>query len=192
LDKGVGTWGSRSAVVGGAALVEAAKKIGEQARNELGDYTPEQLLKHKFDATVFHRDNEPLISFGANLAKVSIDRETGKAVVDECNAYYDAGRILNPYMAEEQSMGGTVQGIAQVLWEEAAYDNDGQLIPGTIEDAGVPSASLIGEIRIQLAKHSSERGDLVKGIGEASTVGVPPAVIRALEKNLGKRLRRTP
>jgi carbon-monoxide dehydrogenase large subunit len=192
LDKGVGTWGSRSAVVGGAALVEAAKKICEQAKAQLGDYTPEQLLKHQFDVTVFHRDSEMVISLGANLAKVSVDRDTGKASVDECNAYYDAGRILNPYMAEEQSMGGTVQGIGQVLWEEAGYDGDGQLIVGTIEDAGVPSASLIGKIRIQLAEHPSERGYPVKGIGEASTTGVPPAVIRALEKNLGKRLRRTP
>ncbi len=142
LDQGVGTWGSRSAVVGGAALVEAAKKISEQARAELGDFTPEQLLKHQFDVTVFHRDNEMVISFGANLAKVSLDRETGRAVVDECSAYYDAGRILNPYMAEEQSMGGTVQGIGQVLWEEAGYDGEGQLVVGTIEDAGVPSASI--------------------------------------------------
>ncbi len=51
---------------------------------------------------------------------------------------------------------------------------------------------MIGKIRIQLAKHSSESGDPIKGIGEASTTGVPPAVIRALEKNLGRRLRRTP
>ncbi len=192
LDQGAGTWGSRSAVVGGAALIEASKKIREQARAELGNFTTEELLKHNFDVTVFHDDSEPVVSFGANLAKVSVDRETGMASLNECVAYYDAGRVLNPFMAEGQSTGGTVQGIGQVLWEEAMYDKDGQLIVGTMEDAGIPSASLIGRITIQLVEHASELGYPIKGIGEAATTGVPPAVIRALEKNLGSRLCRTP
>ena len=150
------------------------------------------MLKHNFDVTVFHDDSEPVVSFGANLAKVSVDRETGMASLNECVAYYDAGRVLNPFMAEGQSTGGTVQGIGQVLWEEAMYDKDGQLIVGTMEDAGIPSASLIGRITIQLVEHASESGYPIKGIGEAATTGVPPAVIRALEKNLGSRLCRTP
>jgi len=192
LDQGVGTWGSRSAVVGGAALIEASKKIREQATAELGNFTPEELLNHNFDVTIFHDESEPVVSFGANLAKVSVDRETGTASPNVCAAYYDAGRVLNPYMAENQSIGGTVQGIGQVLWEEALYDKDGQLIVGTMEDAGIPSASLTGSITVQLVKHASELDYPIKGIGEAATTGVPPAVIRALEKDLGKRLRRTP
>jgi carbon-monoxide dehydrogenase large subunit len=193
LDRGIGSWGSRTAIVGGAALIEAATKIREKARQDLGDYTQEQLLEHEFDVTVFHNQNQSVISFGANLARVSIDRETGRARVDECAAYYDAGRVLNPYMAESQSIVGSAQGIGQVLYEEAGYSRDaGQLIPGTIEDAGVPTASMIPDIRIELAKHPSKLGEPIKGIGEASTTGVPPAVIRALEKSIGKRLRKTP
>ena len=192
LDQGIGSWGSRTAVIGSAALVDAANKIREQASAELGNYTPEELLRRKFDVTVFHRENEQVVSFGANVATVSVDKETGRARVEECVAYYDAGRVLNPYMAEDQSIGGTVQGIGQVLWEEATYDEDGDLMVGTIEDSGLPSASLIGRVRIQLVKHPSGTRGPIKGIGEGSTTGVPPAVIRALEKNLGGRLLRTP
>jgi aerobic carbon-monoxide dehydrogenase large subunit len=193
LDQGIGTWGSRTAVVGGAALIEAARKLREQARTKLGNYTQDELLKHEFDVTVFHQEKDSVISFGANLAKVLVDKETGMASVDECAAYYDAGRVLNPFMVESQSIGGTAQGIGQVLYEEAKYNkDDGQLIAGTIEDAGVPTASLIPNITIKLARHPSKPGEPIKGIGEAPTVGVPPAVIRALERNFKKRLRRTP
>ncbi|MDG6996345.1 MAG: xanthine dehydrogenase family protein molybdopterin-binding subunit [Nitrososphaerota archaeon] len=193
LDQGIGTWGSRTAIVGAAALVEAAGKIRKKANEELGSYTPEDLLKHEFDVTAFHQENEAVISFGANLAKVSVDKESGRAMVEECVAYYDAGRILNKYMAESQSMGGIAQGIGQVLYEEAPYNKEsGQLLAGTLEDVGVPSSSLVPNITIKLAIHPSKQGETIKGIGEASTTGTPTAVIRALEKSIGKRLSKTP
>ena len=194
MDQGVGTWGSRTAVVGAAALKEAAGKIKAKAEEKLGNnYTEEELLKHTFDVTVFHRESEPVISFGANLARASIDRDTGKGKVDECSAYYDAGRVLSPYMAEGQSIGGTAQGIGQVLYEEAKYDKeDGELVTGTLEDAGLPTPSLLPNIVIELAEHPSTAGEPIKGVGEAPTTGVPPAIVRAIEKNIGKRLRKTP
>lgn len=194
LDQGVGTWGSRTALIAGATLVEACTKLKEKAREELGkNFTPDAILKHGFDITVFHRENDPVITFGANLAKVSLDKETGVARVEDCVAYYDAGRILNPYMAESQSIGGTAQAIGQVLYEEARYNkDDGQMLTGTIEDAGVPSASLIPNMTIQFAKHPSKLGEPIKGVGEGSATGMPPAIIRALEKQVGRRLDKTP
>ena len=142
---------------------------------------------------MFLRANEPVISFGANLAKVSIDRETGNAMVNQCVAYYDAGRVLDSSAAIGQSIGGSAQGIAQVLYEEERYDKEGgELTTGSIEDAGVPTATLIPDIEIQLAIHPSVAEEPIKGIGEASTTGVPPAVVRALEKSVGKRIRKTP
>lgn len=193
LDQGIGTWGSRTAVVAAAALAEAARKIKEQAKERFGKYSQNDLSKYEFDVTVFHKDSEAVISFGSNLAKILIDRETGKARVEECSAYYDAGRVVNPFMAESQSMGGIVQGIGQVLYEEAKYSKeDGQLVTDTLEESGVASASLLPNIVIRLAKHPSTAGEAIKGIGEASTTGTPTAVIRALEKNIGTRLRKTP
>lgn len=194
LDQGIGTWGSRTAVVAGAALIEACTKLKQMAKETLGpDYSPEELLKHDFDVTVFHHENEPVITFGANLAEVLLDRETGKARVENCIAYYDPGRVLNPYMAESQSIGGTAQAIGQVFYEEAKYSReDGQILTGTIDEAGVPSATLIPNVSVVLAAHPQKIGERIKGVGEASATGMPPALIGALEKKVGKRLSKTP
>src|SRR5208283_385822 len=67
LDEGVGTWGSRTTVVAGAALIEAARKIKADATKRLGTYSSTELLNHDFDATVFHSQKEQLNAFGANL-----------------------------------------------------------------------------------------------------------------------------
>ena len=194
LDQGVGTWGSRTAVVGGAALIEACMKLKEKAKEELGrDFAPSDLLKHDFDVTVFHRENESVISFGANISETLLDKETGMAKVKNCAGYYEIGRVINPYMAESQTIGGTAQAIGQVLFEEAKYNkDDGQIITGTIEDAGVPSASLIPNVIIRYAKHPSKQGEPVKGVGEASATGMPASLVRALEMEVGRRLSKTP
>ena len=193
LDQGIGSWGSRTAIVAAAALSEACKQIKQQAREKFGKYSTEDLMKHEFDVTVFNRQSEPVISFGANLAKVNIDQETGKADVKECTALYDAGRVLNPFMAVSQSIGGMVQGMGQVLYEEAKYaKEDGQFLTGTLEDAGISSASLIPKIVVHLSEHPSTADEPIKGVGEASTTGTPPAIVRALERSIGKRLRKTP
>ncbi len=191
LDQGIGTWGSRSAIVGGAALIEASRKIREQMKDKLGRYSPEELLKDEFDITVFHREGDQMNSFGANLVTITLD-ETGEARVDECLAYYDVGRVLNPSMVEGQIAGGSLQGIGQVLYEEAKYDEDGQPLIGSIADAGVPTSTTMPRFTIKLASYASAHPDSIRGVGEASTIGVPPAVIRALERALGRRLRRTP
>src|SRR5208283_686496 len=73
LDEGIGTWGSRTVVVGGAALIEAALKIKDQATLRLGAYSPDELLKHDFDVTVFRPQKEQLNAFGANLVTAMLD-----------------------------------------------------------------------------------------------------------------------
>jgi len=192
LDQGIGTWGSRTAIVATHALVEAATKIKEQAQSKFGGYNHEELLKHEFDVTVFHRETEQSNSFGANLVKASLDRQTGEAKVDECLAYYDAGRLLSPSMAESQVVGGSAQGIGQVLYETARYSEDGQPLVAMLADAGLVSAPLMPPVSVRFVKRDTERLHEVKGLGEASTTGVPPALVRSLERALGRRIRRTP
>lgn len=99
LEQGVGTWGSRSAVVLTDSLREAAAKVIEKAKAELGDYSPGALLGHEFDVTVFHREAEQVNSFGACLVSASVD-QAGTATVGECVSYHDIGRPLNPWMVE--------------------------------------------------------------------------------------------
>lgn len=191
LDEGVGTWGSRTAVAGGAALVEAAEKIKAEATAKLGGYSPDELLKHEFDVTVFQPQKEQLNAFGANLVTAILD-EFGNVRLKQCKAYYDVGRALNPQMIESQIIGGTAQGIGQVLNEEAKYDNDGQLLTATIGDAGLLNALSMPAVEVKLATIPSPLPHRVKGVGESATMGVPPAAVRAIEKLIGERLRETP
>jgi aerobic carbon-monoxide dehydrogenase large subunit len=191
LDQGIGTWGSRSAVVIRDALMEAAGKIREQAT--AAGCSPEELLEHEFEVTVFHRETDQENSFGAYLVRASLTDE-GEARVEECTAFHDVGRAINPQMVESQVVGGCAQGIGQVLFENTKYNEDGQQLVGTIADAGLVLAPSMPHVTMRLAE--DESGPLsrrrVKGVGEAPTVGVPPALVRALEVALGRRLRRTP
>jgi aerobic carbon-monoxide dehydrogenase large subunit len=193
LDQGIGSWGSRTAIVATAALKEAASKLKEQARGKLGDDAPpEEMLKHEFDVTLFHRETEQANSFGANLVRMSLDRETGEARAEECLAYYDAGRVLNPSMAAGQVIGGTAQGIGQVLYETVLYNEEGQPLAATLIEAGPILAPSMPKVKVMLAREPPSGPRRVKGVGEAPTTGVPPAAVRSLERILGRRLRKTP
>jgi carbon-monoxide dehydrogenase large subunit len=191
LDEGVGSWGSRTAAVGGAALVDASRKIKEQAIKKLGKYSPAELLGNEFDITVFHSEKEQLNAFGANLVTAEPD-ELGNVRLKECRAFYDVGRALNPAMIQSQIMGGTAQGIGQVFDEQVKYDEDGQVLTATLADAGLPSALMMPKVAIKLAHTPSSLPHGAKGVGESPTMGVPPAALRAIEKVIGRRLRETP
>jgi carbon-monoxide dehydrogenase large subunit len=191
LDEGVGTWGSRTAVVGGAALIKASRKLKDEATAKLGKYSPQELLTQEFDVTVFHSQNEQLNAFGANLVTAHLD-ESGNVALTECKAYYDVGRQLNPAMIESQIIGGSAQGIGQVLSENVVYDDEGQLLTATIADAGILNALAMPPVQVKLANIPSTLPHGAKGVGESPTMGVPPAALRAIEKILGRRLRETP
>ncbi|MEM0127508.1 MAG: xanthine dehydrogenase family protein molybdopterin-binding subunit [Thermoplasmatales archaeon] len=191
IKEGVGTWGSRSAIVGGAALVSACRKIKEDVIKKYGEYTPSLLLSGEWDQYVKEERRKQLNSFGANLAAVSID-EFGGVKISECKAYYDVGRALNKDMVIGQIRGGMAQGIGQVLHESVIYNEDGQLITSSISDAGVPLAEQLPDFDIMYEENRSSEPHGAKGLGESPTIGVPPALIRAIEVGSGKRLRKTP
>jgi carbon-monoxide dehydrogenase large subunit len=95
-------------------------------------------------------------------------------------------------MIESQVIGGSAQGIGQVLTEEAKYNDEGQLLTATIADAGLISALTMPQVEVKLAHAPSSLPHGAKGVGESSTMGVPPAAVRAIEKLVGRRLRETP
>ena len=190
VPKGVGSWGSRTAIVGGGAVVEAARKIKAKAAPS-GGYSPDKLLAGRYDQTVFFKPEGNFNSFGANLVTAHLD-ETGMARVQDILAYYDAGEVLYPEMLESQVVGGSVQGMGQVLSEAAVYDADGQPLAGTIGDAGLLSATEAPHVVVKTAKSRSSAPHGAKGVGEAPTIGVPPALLRAIERQVGHRLTHTP
>jgi carbon-monoxide dehydrogenase large subunit len=120
-------------------------------------------------------------SSGAHLAVVEIDADTGEARLLSYVAVDDCGRVLNHYLVEAQIHGALAQGIGQALYEEVIYDQNGQLLTGTLIDYTLPAARQMPEFVTALLETPSPRNPLgVKGIGEGGTIGGPPAVVNAV------------
>lgn len=192
LTGGVGSWGSRTAMLGGGAIVEACRKVKAQAKKKLGrEYSATALLKGEYEAEFFFETKELLNSLGANLVTARVNKD-GMASIDEVVAYYDVGKVLNPSMVESQVMGGAAQALGEVLYERATYGEDGQLLTATLADSGVPHSTEMPRFVVMTASHRSALPHGAKGVGESPTIGVPPASIRALELVLGRHLTSLP
>jgi aerobic carbon-monoxide dehydrogenase large subunit len=119
--------------------------------------------------------------FGSHICVVEVDEETGAVEVLKYVAVDDCGNQINPLIVEGQVHGGVIQGLAQALFEEAVYDDDGNLTTSTLADYLVPAASDVPSITTGSTITPSPTNPLgVKGIGEAGTIGAAPAVINAV------------
>ena len=138
------------------------------------------------EASTFYDPPNFVFPFGAHLAVVEVDPETGQVDLKRYVCVDDCGPQINPMIVEGQVHGGVVQGIGQALWEEAVYDEEGQLVTGTMLDYAIPRADRVPDIEVHSTVTKSPHHPLgVKGIGEAgtiaSTVAVYNAVLDALE-----------
>ena len=118
---------------------------------------------------------------GTHMCAVEVDTETGKVGIRSYVAVDDVGNVINPVIVEGQVHGGVAQGIAQALYEEAAYDADGNLLTTTMADYLLPSAADLPSFvtdRTQTPATSNPLG--VKGAGEAGTIASTPAVVGAV------------
>ncbi|TMD09110.1 MAG: xanthine dehydrogenase family protein [Chloroflexi bacterium] len=119
--------------------------------------------------------------FGAHLALVEVDTETGAVVLRRLVAVDDAGRIVNPLLAEGQRHGGIAQGAAQALLEEVLYDADGNPVTSTFADYGMITAAELPSFELVPMETPTPLNELgVKGIGESGTIGAGPAVQNAV------------
>jgi carbon-monoxide dehydrogenase large subunit len=119
--------------------------------------------------------------FGTHICTVEVDVETGHVEVLQYVAVDDCGVQVNPLIVEGQVHGGVIQGLAQALFEEAAYDNDGILKNASLAEYLVPAASDVPSLTLGHTVTPSPTNQLgVKGIGEAGTIGAAPAVINAI------------
>ncbi len=119
--------------------------------------------------------------FGTHVAVVEVDTDTGKVDLVGYAAVDDCGNQINPMIVEGQLHGGIVQGVAQALWEGAAYDDEGNLRNPTLMDYMVPSAVEIPDLRTGFTTTPSPTNPLgVKGAGEAGTIGSAAAVMNAV------------
>jgi len=215
---GMGTNGSRSAVVGGSAMFLAVTQVKEKASRiashlleasvddvELGDgrfavrgvagksvgladvaaaaYTGNVPAGDEpgLEATRFFKPEGETYPFGVHIAVVDVDRETGRVTLRRHIAVDDCGPVINPLLVDGQRHGGIVQGAAQALFEEVIYDEQGQLVSGSLNDYALPTAHAFPMFELDRTETPSPRNPLgVKGIGEAGTIGSTPAVRNAV------------
>ncbi len=135
----------------------------------------------ELSAEVDFQAASPTFPFGAHVAVVEVDTETGAVELKRMVAVDDAGRIINPMVAEGQVHGGVVAGIAQALYEELTYDDDGNPQNANLVTYGIPAATELPPIEVVGMETPTPINPLgVKGIGESGTIGATPAVHNAV------------
>ncbi len=119
--------------------------------------------------------------FGAHIAVVEVDRDTGHVELMRLVAVDDCGTVLNPLLVEGQQHGGVAAGVSQALYEEIRYDDEGNPLTGNFMDYGIPSAAEFPSFEAHSTETPTPLNPLgAKGIGEASTIGSTPAVQNAV------------
>jgi len=216
---GMGTYGSRSAAVGGSAIATAvdkviakAKKIAahllEAAEEDIefqdgqfqvkgvpdkaqawGDVVLQAYLAHNLpddmepglEANSFYNPSNFTYPFGTHVAVVEVDPETGQVTLVRYVAVDDVGNVINPMIVDGQLHGGIAQGVGQALWEEAVYDDAGQLTSATLLDYALPRAHYFPTFELDRTVTPCPHNPLgVKGVGEAGAIASPAAVVNAV------------
>src|SRR5437773_4539443 len=216
---GMGTYGSRSACVGGSAIVKCLDKIKEKGRKiaahllEAGEQdlvfqggtwsvkgSPDKAktwgevalmayLAHNIpqgmepglEATSFYDPSNFTFPFGAHVAVVDVDPDTGQTKLLKYVAVDDVGKVINPMIVDGMVHGGIAQGVGQALWEGAVYeDGSGQLVTGTMMDYALPKADMLPMYETDRTVTPTPVNPLgIKGAGETGTIAATPAVVNA-------------
>jgi carbon-monoxide dehydrogenase large subunit len=160
------------------ALFDLAQWLRESPN--IPDHLPRTL-----DATGDFDADELNFPNGCHICEVVIDPETGQTSVDRYVAVDDVGVVINPTIVHGQVQGGVAQGIGQVLSEHIVYDNDGQLLSGSLMDYALPRASSVPAAQVALHEVPARSNPLgVKGAGECGVTGSIAAVINAVSDAL--------
>ncbi len=216
---GMGTYGSRSAAVGGTAIYMSLQKIKEKGKKiaahlleaaeadivyEGGRFfvkgSPDRAktfqevslmayLAHNIpegmepglEATSFFDPSNFTFPFGTHIAVVEVDPETGVVKLLRYVAVDDVGNVINPMIVDGMVHGGIAQGAAQALWEGAVYDENGQLLTGTMMEYALPKADNLPSFETDRTVTPSPVNPMgVKGAGETGTIAATAAVANAV------------
>ena len=160
---------------------DKAKTIGELALAASVAYDLPEGMEPFLDETSYYDPPNCTFPFGTHISIVEVDPETGHIDLLRYIAVDDCGPQINPLIVEGQIHGGIVQGIAQALYEGAVYNDDGQLLSGTLMDYAVPTAAMSPHIETDHTVTPSPVNPLgVKGAGEAGTIGSAQCVMNAV------------
>src|SRR5207248_1932318 len=168
-----GQWRVRGVPGRGVTFVEIAKTAYGGAR-------PKD-IEAGLESTRFFQPPGMVFPFGAHVAVVEVDPETGAVGLRRYISVDDCGRVLNPLLVEGQVHGGLAQGIAQALYEEITYGDDGSLLSGNLTTYMIPTAPDLPSFVLDRTITPSPINALgVKGVGQSATIGSTPAVVNAV------------
>ncbi|MDB5634122.1 MAG: carbon-monoxide dehydrogenase [Tardiphaga sp.] len=206
LDEGFGTYHSRAVVMGGSAVLDAAKKLREkileQAANHLGRPNSELTIADQhvvaangasvslaalateqvLSADGTFANTTRTYSYGTHAAHVTVDPRTGRVEILDYVAVEDVGRAINPAIVHGQAIGAIVQGLGGVFFDHLVYDEEAQLLNASLADYLVPTASDFPRLRaVTLELRPSLTNPLgAKGAGEGGIVAVAAATANAV------------
>lgn len=149
-----------------------------------------------FEASAYHHVPTVTYASAVHVAQVEVDTGTGGVKLLRYVVAHDCGKVINPIIVEGQVHGGVAQGVGGALFEDMAYDTEGQLLAGSLMDYLVPTASDLPPIETVHLEFPSPRNPLgVKGLGEGGAISPPAAIANAIEDALapfGVRITETP
>jgi carbon-monoxide dehydrogenase large subunit len=169
--EGYAVRGAASRRVSFADVAAAAYQPGRLPRDmELG-----------LDASAAFALPGPVFPSGAYMTVVEVERETGGVRILALVAVDDAGRVINPFLAEAQVVGAVAQGVGETLLEEAVFDEAGQPLTTTFGEYALPRAANTPAVHGEFVETLSPFNPLgAKGVGEAGSIAAPPAVANAV------------
>src|SRR5499425_1378542 len=218
VPEGVGTFGSRSAIMGGGALAIAIDRVVDKARRiaaHLMEAAVEDIvlpdggfavagvpdkkvswrqvaaaayggkippgMEPGLQETAFFDPKREGWGFGAHLALVKIDRETGTPTLQKLILVDDCGVVINPMILNGQIHGGVAQGLGEALREQMLFGDNGEVLTGSLMNYAVPRAADMPQLTLGETVTPNPFNPLgVKGVGEAGCNGAPPAVANAV------------
>jgi carbon-monoxide dehydrogenase large subunit len=153
-------------------------------------------MQPTLEARHYYENENPPFAYGVHIVLVEVDRETGAVRVERYQVVSDAGRLINPTIAEGQIVGGIAQGLGGALLEHLVYDEQGQLMSSSLLDYAMPRATDMPNVDMQHMQIPSPLNPLgIKGLGEGGAVGSHAAVANAVADALlprGVTVRSTP
>src|SRR3984957_8722686 len=173
LEWAPGRWSVRGDPDKGATIAEIA--LATFAAHALPDG-----VEPTIDADATYDPDNFSFPHGTHLCAAEVDTETGFVTIRSYVCVDDIGTVVNPMIVEGQVHGGLAQGIAQALYEEAVYDDEGNLVTSTLADYLVPSAADLPSYVTGRTESRAANRLGVKGVGEAGTIASTPAVVNAI------------
>jgi carbon-monoxide dehydrogenase large subunit len=174
----------------------SAVELGKVIQASIPTFAKPGVAPPDFEASAYHHVPTVTYASAVHVAQVEVDPGTGYVRLLRYVVAHDCGKVINPTIVEGQVHGGVAQGVGGALFEEMAYDGEGQLLTGTLMDYLVPSATDLPRIDTVHLEYPSPRNPLgMKGLGEGGAISPPAAIANAIDDALaplGVRITETP